>query len=206
MYKRQLPPRSIRITHERLGFTPVGTRNVRDFQVTLMQRLINEPIISEDNIRTSMPPKHIIAIGGLVTDTKDRILMILSPRGDWEFPGGQVEEGEDLIAALKREVLEETGVTVEVGSLVGIYPNLQARILNLDFLCRAVAGSPTPGTESIRVEWVDRQEATSRILRPVIRDRMRNMLEFCGTVNYRSYSFEANALHAAYAIHVERTL
>ena len=153
-----------------------------------------------------MPPKHIVAVGGLVTDDRDRVLMILSPRGDWEFPGGQVEEGEDPIAALKREVLEETGVTVEVGSIVGVYPNLQSHILNLDFLCRAVAGVPTRGIESTLVEWVNRPEAASRINRPVIRDRMRKMLEFSGTVTYRSYSFPANVLHAAYTIHLERTI
>jgi 8-oxo-dGTP diphosphatase len=132
--------------------------------------------------------------------------MTLSPRGDWEFPGGQVEEGEDPVAALKREVLEETGVTVEVGFLVGICSNIQSRILNLDFLCRAVAGIPTPGIESTRVEWVDRSEATSRIIRAVIRDRMQKMLEFCGAVTYRSYSFPTRALHGNYTIHEERTI
>ncbi len=55
-------------------------------------------------------PKHIVAVAGLVTDASGRVLMVLSPRGDWEFPGGQVEEGETLTAALEREVLEETGI------------------------------------------------------------------------------------------------
>ena len=38
--------------------------------------------------------KHIVAVAGLVTDTWGRVLTIRSPRRDWEFPGGQVEAGE----------------------------------------------------------------------------------------------------------------
>ena len=33
----------------------------------------------------------------------------------WEFPGGKIEEGEDYITAIKREMQEEFGVTVSVG-------------------------------------------------------------------------------------------
>lgn len=83
------------------------------------------------------PPKHIVAVAGLVRDARGWVLMVRSPRRDWEFPGGQVEEGEDLITALKREVQEETGVEVAVGALVGVYSNLKSHIVMLDFLCQA---------------------------------------------------------------------
>ena len=153
-----------------------------------------------------MTPKHIVAVAGLVRDAEGRVLMIRSPRGDWEFPGGQVEEGEDLITALQREVLEETGVTVTVGKLVGVYSNVKSHIVMFDFLCELVSGELQTGAESLAVEWVEAGDALDRIIRPVIRDRMRDMLEFTGEVVYRAYEFDAGKVYTGYIVHQERTL
>ena len=149
-------------------------------------------------------PKHIVAVGGLVTDAQGRVLMLRSPRRDWEFPGGQVEEGEDLTAALVREIEEETGITAAVGALVGVYSNLKSHIVMLDFLCHPVGGQIRTSAESLSVEWVEREDALARIIRPVIRDRMQDMLEFTGRVIYRAYEFDAAEVYAPYTIHQER--
>jgi len=151
-------------------------------------------------------PKHIVAVAGLVTDARGRVLMIRSPRRDWEFPGGQVEEGESLTEALRREVLEETGVTVTMGALAGVYSNVKSHIVMFDFLCNLVGGEPATSAESPEVAWVERDEALSRILRPAIRDRMRDMLEFDGQVVYRAYTFDAGEVHTNYTVHEERRI
>lgn len=151
-------------------------------------------------------PKHIVAVAGLVTDAAGRVLMIRSPRRDWEFPGGQVEEGENLIAALKREVWEETGVNVAVGALVGVYSNVKSHIVMFDFLCKALDGELQTSSESLEVAWVERSDVLARIVRSAIRDRMRDMLEFDGRIIYRAYSFDASEMHTAYTVHEERQI
>lgn len=153
-----------------------------------------------------MAPRHIVAVAGLVSDAQGRVLMIRSPRRDWEYPGGQVEEGENLISALVREVWEETGVTVSVGELVGVYSNVQSHIVMFDFLCTALSGTPTTSAESLAVEWVERAEALERIVRPPIRYRMTKMLDFKGDVTYGAYSFAANEITVEYTNHIDRTI
>ena len=55
-------------------------------------------------------------VGAVVTDADSRVLLVRE-RGQWSVPGGGVEPGERLEAALEREVREETGVCVSVGQL-----------------------------------------------------------------------------------------
>jgi ADP-ribose pyrophosphatase YjhB (NUDIX family) len=105
-------------------------------------------------------------------------LLLRSPRRDWEFPGGQVEENESLTEALGREIREETGVTVSVGPLVGVYSNIRSGIVMFGFVCEWISGEPTTSPESLEVEWISPEEAQRRVTRPPLRDRLRDMLEF----------------------------
>jgi mutator protein MutT len=152
------------------------------------------------------PPRHIVAVAGLVRNPRNQILLLHSPRGDWEFPGGQVEEGETLTQALQREILEETGITASVGALVGVYSNIlrQPPIVMLDFLCEWVAGEPTPSNESTTVEWVAREDVLARIQRPAIYQRMKDLLEFEGRVIYRAYRVDPYQVQAEYEVVEER--
>lgn len=145
-------------------------------------------------------PMHIVAAGGLVMNSYGQVLLIKSPRyGDWEFPGGQVEEGETIPHALEREVFEETGVVVQVKSLVGIYSNTRKpSIVNLDFTCEYISGDPKPSAESTAVEWVEREDALSRVKREVIYKRLKNMLEFSGEITYQAYFVDPTRLDLNY--------
>lgn len=63
------------------------------------------------------------AVGAIVIDA-DQILLVRRDRepamGRWSLPGGRVEVGEALAEACAREVMEETGVDVEVEALAGV--------------------------------------------------------------------------------------
>ncbi len=71
-----------------------------------------------------MPTRRVPCVGGVVRDAGGRLLLVrrgTEPgRGQWSVPGGRVEPGETAPEAVAREVLEETGLTVVVGDLVGV--------------------------------------------------------------------------------------
>ena len=134
-------------------------------------------------------PKHIVAVSGLISHSDGQVLLIRGPRRGWEFPGGQVEEGENLIEAFQREVQEETGVTASIGSLVGVYSNIKTpTILSFGFLGDYVSGELRTSDESLETEWVARGSVLQRVSNPVIYDRMKDMLDFSGRVIYRVYT------------------
>ncbi len=106
-----------------------------------------------------------------------------------KFPGGQVEEGENLIEALQREIKEESGVTASIGSLVGVYSNIKTPTkVMFGFLGKYVSGELITSEESLQTEWVTRHSALQRVSNPIVYDRMKDMLDFSGQVIYRSYT------------------
>lgn len=136
----------------------------------------------------NQPPRHIVAVSGLVRHVRGNVLLVNSPRRGWEFPGGQVEEGESLPDALIREIREETGTIATVSTLAGIYSNVKTPTkLILSFLCDYVSGDLMTSTESTQVEWVAPDEALARTTHPAIHERLKDMLAFDGRAIYRVY-------------------
>ncbi len=75
--------------------------------------------------------------------------------GLWEFPGGKVEDGESYSEALVRELDEELGIFVEIGSPLtfAVHTEPDLEILLLFFSAAIAIGVPTP-REGQEIRWV----------------------------------------------------
>lgn len=134
-------------------------------------------------------PKHIIVASCLVRNGDGHILLIRHPGRGWEIPQGRVEEGEELPAAACREVLEETGVTVELGPLAAVWSKLTppAAII-FGFLADWKTGDLVPSEESLELGWFTSHEALPKVTHPVNHDRLQTLLNFDGRISYHTYS------------------
>ncbi|BBE22069.1 NUDIX hydrolase [Arthrobacter sp. MN05-02] len=125
-------------------------------------------------------PLWLPGVGGVVFDDEGQVLLgRRSDDGRWTIITGMVDPGEEPAVALRREVLEETGVVVEVEYLLDTavvgpvtYPNGdQCTFLTLDFRCRRVSGTARVNDdESSEVRWFpldDLPELNERHLRLV---------------------------------------
>ena len=111
------------------------------------------------------PLRPIVGVGAVVVDD-GRVLLVRRGheplKGQWSIPGGAVEVGETLEAAVVREVREETGLDVEVGVLIDVLdrirPDVDGRTLYhyvlIDFVCRPASGALCCGTDAIDAAWV----------------------------------------------------
>jgi 8-oxo-dGTP diphosphatase len=108
------------------------------------------------------PTRPELCVGAVVV-VEGRILLIRRGRPPgrdrWSLPGGRVERGETLAVALRREVLEETGVEVLAGDLVGWVERIAAgyHFVIFDFWAApAGSGAPAPvaGDDAAEARWV----------------------------------------------------
>ena len=96
-------------------------------------------------------PRHSVSAGAAVIREDGRVLAIRrADNGEWAPPGGVVELDEDPRDTVRREVLEETGVTVEPGQLTGVYKNMRLGVVSLFFRCRPLSGTAHPTEEATK--------------------------------------------------------
>ena len=102
----------------------------------------------------------------VVIKNDDKFLILLkSPNSRnfpnvWEFPGGKSENGEDLIESLKREVLEETGLRIEVGDLIKTINfkfKEEDRVYKI-FSGKVISGEIKLSKEHTEFRWANREE------------------------------------------------
>ncbi len=100
-------------------------------------------------------------VGAVVKDPQGRLLLIKRGHepgaGLWSLPGGRIEPGETDAEALVREMLEETGLTVEPGPLIGSVkrPGRGGDVLDIrDYAATVVSGTLRAGDDAADARWV----------------------------------------------------
>lgn len=123
------------------------------------------------------PGQPIVGVGAVILQ-HGRVVLVkrrFEPlAGQWSLPGGRLELGETLEAGLAREMLEETGLEVEVGPVVDVFdrilldPERKVRYhyVLIDYLCRPIRGALIHGSDVAAAELVDPRDLERYRLTP----------------------------------------
>lgn len=92
--------------------------------------------------------------------------------GQWSIPGGRPDYGERLEDAVRREVMEETGVSIRIGGLIGVFeamPRTDAvdevlrHTILIDYWADWVAGEPQAGDDAAEAAFAPLAQAIARV-------------------------------------------
>ncbi len=134
------------------------------------------------------PDAPVVGVGGVVV-RDERALVIRRAheprRGEWSIPGGTVELGERLSDAVRRELLEETGLEVEVGPIIETFDRVhhdaggrvRYHFVIVDYLCSAPDGSACAGDDADDIAWITAGEIDALGINPHAAAVLRRALE-----------------------------
>lgn len=112
------------------------------------------------------PERPIVGVGAVIV--ADGKVVLVKRRfeplaGQWSLPGGTLEVGETLEAGVAREMLEETGLEVDIGPVVEVFDRIHVdqerrvryHFVLIDYLCRPIGGHLRAGSDVADVALAD---------------------------------------------------
>jgi 8-oxo-dGTP diphosphatase len=121
----------------------------------------------EETSSRQYPTRPVVGVGAVVLMDDGRVVLVRRGheplKGQWSLPGGGLELGETLQAGTAREVLEETGLVVEVGPVIEVFDRIlldeMGRVgyhfVLVDYLCRPCGGTLAAGSDVEAVVLAD---------------------------------------------------
>jgi len=112
------------------------------------------------------PSRPMVGVGAVILI--DGKIVLVKRRheplaGQWSLPGGTLELGETLEAGVAREMLEETGLVVDVGPVIEVFDRIlldeqrkvRYHFVLVDYLCRQIGGTLASASDAMAVALVD---------------------------------------------------
>jgi len=138
-------------------------------------------------MKREYPDRPIVGVGAVVVHHGAALIVKRATeplQGQWSIPGGAVELGETMRAAVAREVLEETGLALEVGPVLDAFDSIHAapgqsprfHYVLIDFLCRPSGGELRAASDVSEARWVTAEELPAFQMSPVTEQLIRKAL------------------------------
>lgn len=130
------------------------------------------------------PDRPVVGVGGVVIENGQALLIKRGSEpllGQWSIPGGTLELGESLQQGVARELLEETGLEVQVLDMIEAFdrifldpaaansndkPRPKYHYVIVDYLCERLSGQAQAGSDVTDIAYASEQELENFHLTP----------------------------------------